>query len=341
MNTSKQDTRFLQLLHKWRTGDFTRADEQELWALASGDPFRMDALEGMLEQPELDHAAVVTALRARIRDKQPGRRVGFPQILAVAAGLALVFAAIWFFNLQPLPSENGQMATELHGEGETPPELVAPSVTAPSTPTEMRAKSAPAGGGPASPAAPEAGKIAENEAATAIVETKDDRRAEEALSDVALQEPSRSIAQPPGAISEQSTNVARPAERAKEESNYAKKKLSKDPAPVMERQQSRQQNAGNAKADLPAQSNQPKEGWDSFRKRLANDAHLTPAALANNVTGTVRLQFSLNKRSQPIDFKVINSLGHGCDEAAIQLVKITEWIKVNDQPITVDVPFVR
>jgi Gram-negative bacterial TonB protein C-terminal len=348
MNTSKQDTRFLQLLHKWRTGDFTRADEQEMWALAVDDPFRMDTLAGMMEQPELDHEATVTALRAKIREKQPGRMVGFPQILAVAAGLILVFAAIWFFNIRPVPEEKGQMATELHAVGE---ETSAPTVSVPSPPTEMRRQSAPSGAAstgaapadaaPAGPSALEVDKMAEEEAPPTFAEVKDDARYDEAGRDIALQKPNPSIVQPPGDIRAQSTNMARPAEIAKQEQSYAKKKRSKDPAPQFDRQQSQDQNAGKADATLSLQSNQPKEGWISFRLNLANNARLTPAALANNVTGTVRLQFLLDASARPVEIKVISGLGHGCDEAAIQLIKMAEWIKVDNQAVTVDVPFVR
>ncbi len=342
MNIANQDTRFLELLHKWRTGGFTRADEQEMRVLASDDQFRQEAMEGMLEHPELDHVSAVTGLRAWIRGKQPGRRVRFPQILAVAATLVLIFGAIWFFNIRPIPAEQGQMAIELPTSEEAQKESAAPIVSVSPSPKEMRSKSVPQPSGSAGPIMGDVDKLAKSESAPPIVEAKDDSRYNEGGRDIAADEFYRTTPQPPGSIIDQTTNVAPPPERAKEEARYAKKKKASKPSAVLGQQQNPQQNAGKSTADdAVPQANQPKDGWISFRTNLSNKARLTPAALANNITGTVRLQFALDKKSQPVDFKLINGLGYGCDEAAIQLIKEASWIRVDNQVITVDVPFVR
>jgi len=342
---SNQDTRFLELLHKWRTGDFTRADEQEMRILAADDPFRQEALDGMLEHSALDHELAVKTLRERIRGKQPVRRLGFPQILAIAATLVLIFSAVWFFNIRPVPTEQEQMAKELPTPEYTQNEPAPPIVPVSPSPTEIRSKSIPQSSAPAGPSIVAVDKIMEKEATSPIVEAKDDSQYINGSRDIASGESFRTMPQAPGSILQQTTNAAPPAERANEEISFAKKKMASKPAPYSDQQQNQtdqQKKAGKAKiADTPPQANRPKNGWTNFRSDLSNKARLTPEALANNVTGTVRLQFVLDTKNQPDDFKVINGLGYGCDEAAIQLIKDASWIRVNSQVITVDVPFVR
>jgi TonB family protein len=68
---------------------------------------------------------------------------------------------------------------------------------------------------------------------------------------------------------------------------------------------------------------------------------LPEAARQNNVSGSVRLKFRLDVNNQPIDFQIVRSLGYGCDEEAIRLVKAFTWQYGSEQELTVEVPFVR
>lgn len=344
MNTNSQDIRFLELLRKWRTGDFTRADEREMWTLAADDPFRQEAMEGMLEHPEMDHVAALSTLRAGIREKRRKRLAGFPQLLAVAAALVLIFGAIWFFNIRPLPPGEGQMARELPTDAGEQQESPAPiEFEAPSS-APARSKSAPGSAASTAPDLRADEILADKESGPTIAEAKDDSKEYDMQRDAALSKPSVFVPQPPGTVRDMSTNSRPNAERAKTEAGYAAKKRSSYPAPDLgqnqNQMQNQQNNAGSGAISIPM-SNQPTEGWFSFRINLSNKARLTPEALANNVSGTVRLEFVLDDKNQPSGFKIINSLGYGCDEAAIQLIKEFTWFRVNDQVVTVDVPFVR
>jgi hypothetical protein len=332
ISTQNEDTRFLELLQKWQSGDFTRADEQEMNALAASDAFRREALEGILDFPTHDQATAILSLRQKIAGKSPRHRVLFAPIMALAAALALIFGAIWFFNIRPIPVDNGQVAQELPT---APTEIPQPAATPPVTAT-------PGNSNPRLDAVPTPSKAMEQNSreteSYSALESDDtavDRQvsaAPEAKKDIA------STPQAPGVIVDQSTNVARPQEIAEESATRSAKKKSAAAKPVPSYDEGA---ADKAKAGKSALAAQPLGGWDAFRLYLSTNARLTAAARANNVSGTVRLRFQLNDKQQPADFKVIQGLGFGCDEEAIRLVKNFSWVSGDNQPITVDVPFVR
>lgn len=100
----------------------------------------------------------------------------------------------------------------------------------------------------------------------------------------------------------------------------------------------------NADAYAPALPEEPEPlmGWDDFRRYLRINARLTEEALNNNISGTVRLRFSLNQRGEPINIIVIKSLGYGCDEEAIRLIEEGgDWQVAENNRVYVDVQFRR
>lgn len=44
-------------------------------------------------------------------------------------------------------------------------------------------------------------------------------------------------------------------------------------------------------------------------------------ALSNKIEGTVVLRYGINSQGKVIEVKVLSSIGHGCDEEAVRLVK--------------------
>lgn len=48
-------------------------------------------------------------------------------------------------------------------------------------------------------------------------------------------------------------------------------------------------------------------------------------ALDERVEGTVSIRFSINHKGKVTETKVIQGIGHGCDEEAIRLVKLLEY----------------
>jgi outer membrane biosynthesis protein TonB len=318
---TNDDQRLLELLERWQSGDFSRAEEREMRALAGTDDFRREAVEGFLSLPETDHAARLAALRARLRPT--ARRVALPRLMAAAAALAVLVAAVWFFQ-NPPPHDAGTIAQTQAVEG---PEASAPEAS------------------PLSSDRAKAEQSFENQATKPLANSKNSARPADDLpiGDVAVAEPSRDKAtgyDAPGVVAERSTNIATPQEEAAGLAGAAEQKdLATAPAS--------KPSAPEAKTDAvrasktASQGAVPVGGWDEFRRYLRRNARLPEAARQNNVSGSVRLQFRLDENNQPVDFQIIRSLGYGCDEEAIRLLKTQAWQRGSDQAITIDVPFVR
>lgn len=324
------DKRLIELLDRWQSGNFSRADEQELQELTSSDEFRREAVEGYYTMPEADHAARLAAIRSRIL---PGRarRVAWPRVLAAAAALVLLIsAAVWLIPRQesattplaqqapPPPLENTSDAGPQASQ--SAPAATAPSperriATDPQIQTESPATfhSAPINTDTetAGAAAPTESESAYEVAAPATRPADDEARyakVEDALEDVDAA---------PG-------NIARPA-KEKADKNQVQSKASE----------------AMKKRSAPSSGNQPVGGWNEFQKYLRRNARLPEAARQQNVSGSVLLAFQLDESNQPVDFQIIRSLGYGCDEEAVRLIKAYRWQRNDNREVRIEVPFVR
>jgi len=89
------------LLQKWIDGSITHAEERELEQIAADDPFLADALAGLRQMPERDHAARVAKLKARLREQNKRKGGGLlfylPRIAAAAAVVAGLFFGLRYF----------------------------------------------------------------------------------------------------------------------------------------------------------------------------------------------------------------------------------------------------
>lgn len=94
------------------------------------------------------------------------------------------------------------------------------------------------------------------------------------------------------------------------------------------------------KKTTPAKT-EPGGGWDMFNDYLRQNARLTPAARKANVSGTVRLQFSINQNGEPQGIVMLRSMGYGLDQEARRLVENWVWVRGVDPFVTVEIPFVR
>jgi TonB family protein len=65
----------------------------------------------------------------------------------------------------------------------------------------------------------------------------------------------------------------------------------------------------------------PKGGFKKFKKYLRKNLRYPEAAVQNSVEGAVMLRFRVADDGSLTDFEVLNSLGSGCDEEAIRLLK--------------------
>jgi TonB family protein len=91
---------------------------------------------------------------------------------------------------------------------------------------------------------------------------------------------------------------------------------------------------------------QPENGTMSYRSYLKKNLQYPEEARKRNITGNVRVEFTVNADGKLTDFVIKKGLGYGCDEEAIRLIKegpawkpaISNGKKVN-RKITVFVPF--
>ncbi len=61
-------------------------------------------------------------------------------------------------------------------------------------------------------------------------------------------------------------------------------------------------------------------GIKSYAERINQNLVYPPAAIKNNIEGTVTVEFSVERNGDVVRPKIINGLGYGCDEAAINAI---------------------
>ncbi len=361
-NNAQNDARFLDLLQRWQSGDFDRADEQELNALAASDDFRREALEGFMSLPEAEHEERLAALRLRLNRRiGGGRLVTMPQTWAVAAGLVLLIAAIFFIQKWNEKQDNAVAQTKIESAENFPDaEPASPAETLENesvAKTSSAGKSAPSTSAPAKPAADDQalsgpGLSAMNDEIAAAEEEIPSVADAVRADDKAVSAPPAPVAAQPqsetfGKIATESkkdnaTGAARA--KPKNENTRAKAKESRTADSVWHETDLKPDMAAEKKAardEAQPKESEPANGWDEFREFLRQNARLTPEARNRNVSGTVRLQFNVNENGVPQQFIVLRSVGYGCDQEAIRLVQGWEWVRGQNPVVTLDVPFVR
>jgi len=335
-NPHNDDKRLLELLERWHSGDFSRAHEQELQALADSDEFRREAVEGFWSLPETEHATHLASLRLRLRKRTDGGTlwVSYRRILtAVAAVAILVLSVIWLFPLAekttPMAqqeavksTENQPIASNLPEEKNAQDETVNNSAPKPdrlgkstqSKPAPPSSASGPAASGSAAEIASAPAPVLSGETADKQMDAKPELSEAEYRKVVAEQD---DVDQAPG-------NAAPRTEDRKE-------------AP----EKSRAKDAMKKQAPSSVKASQPAGGWSDFQDYLRRNARLPELARQNNVSGSVGLKFRLDINNLPIDFQTIRPLGYGCDEEAVRLIKAYKWQRGSNPEVTVDVLFVR
>lgn len=328
MPPSSPDTRFQELLDKWLQGDFTRADEQEMRTLTEADEFRRSVWEGFWTKPGEDHAARLTALRARLQSRRPARVVRWQPVLAAVAAIGiLLLAAIYFFpritadQSAPIAKTSAEEQAPTVGAVETPETTPGASGIVRDAATKKSSRPAPASPRTAMPSTE-----AEQPAAVAAVEKSQPEVATAAPASI-----------PAEALPASRYDSA--GEMAKTADTRASDQLKARPA-VKRRDDIALPAAPPPVPDSTLES-APAGGWDAFRGYLRREARLTAAARNNNVSGNVAVQFSLDENGRPRMFKILNSLGYGCDEEAIRLIQNYPWRRGRNTQLTIEVPFVR
>lgn len=338
IHPSHQDKRLLDLLERWQTGDFSRADEQELQELAASDEFRRETVEGFWANPEADHSTHIASLRARLRLQAGGtRRVAFTQMLtAVAAVFLLVLGVIWLLPKGSEPAPLVEESTPEHIENQP---IASNMPEAKTSVEEMRS----------SPGASRPSQLKRSPATETMEPPKMAARPTVSSAPVELERVS-----PAPVPSEESREAdlatAAPPETSDailEKTTEDQKEMDAGYAKASQQARSAAAKAAKSKESMkkkapsgPATS-QPVGGWNDFKEYLRKNARLTEAARQNNISGTVKIKFRLEENNQPIDFQVIQPLGYGCDDEAIRLLKAYSWRRGDDPEVTVDIPFIR
>lgn len=65
----------------------------------------------------------------------------------------------------------------------------------------------------------------------------------------------------------------------------------------------------------------PEFGWEAFEVYLNENTKRPPKAVKANILGRVIVNFNVNEKGELSDFTIIKSLGYGCDEEAIRIIK--------------------
>jgi TonB family protein len=71
-------------------------------------------------------------------------------------------------------------------------------------------------------------------------------------------------------------------------------------------------------AEHPAQ---PSVSPDEYLEYLQKNLKKSKQAIDNQIVGTVEVEFKVNKKGELSDFRITKSLGYGCDEEAIRLIR--------------------
>ncbi len=360
------DARFLELLERWISGEFTRSDERELRALTEADAFRREAWEGFSSLPETAHQVYLERLRQRLRPASGGRRVPFGMWAAAAAVFLLLLAAVYF--LPRITSEQTNPVAQTSEAEKAPQPVTVPEPAASDLAQHDEAK----GLEPAlrtKPAAPLSNREDEV-AADAIASGNENTDAGKRLEEWAANPEILPTQAPPVATGapRQYTDTATPVrvggpdialqtqfpETIPLGGPAANMNMSREAAGKAKK--SRPQTAAEpalpGKTDTFSAESQAREaagqriagpvgGWDAFHDFMRRNARLTEAARNNNISGAVQLEFTIDREGKPVNIQVIHPLGFGCDEEAKRLLGLFVWSPPGSGPVLVEIPFVR
>lgn len=68
-----------------------------------------------------------------------------------------------------------------------------------------------------------------------------------------------------------------------------------------------------------------KGGNKEFSKFLTANLKYPAAALEAKIEGTVRVKYDIDNKGDVIKTKVLSSVGHGCDEEAVRVIKLLKF----------------
>ncbi len=66
-------------------------------------------------------------------------------------------------------------------------------------------------------------------------------------------------------------------------------------------------------------------GQEAFKKFISTNLKYPKEAKKNKIEGTVIVKYTIDYKGKVTDAKIIKSLGHGCDEEALRVIKLLEF----------------
>lgn len=336
------DARFLELLERWLSGDFTRSDEQELRALASADDFRREAWEGFSAMPDSQHELQLERLRRRLRGNPGGRRLPLGMWMAAAAAVVLLLGAIYF-----IPRFQAEQSAAPLAKSAEQPTAQSQDLSDAGIDAESGSVASAPQSSQALPGAKNGLKEKDDVAKKALPDSGSDQEADVAAK---ASQPAPAQSAPVSTAPPAGNTAAKPRPTEVLEDKIASVSASEQAAtravsdslaqPVAN---TRKENAGAAPAAKKSDTAlaAPDGGWDAFHAFLRRTARLTAEARNNNVSGNVRLEFTVGPDGKPANVRVVRALGFGCDEEAMRLIRLFDWSPPGASPVVVEVPFVR
>ena len=70
---------------------------------------------------------------------------------------------------------------------------------------------------------------------------------------------------------------------------------------------------------------EPVNGFEGFYKDVSERTKYPRKARQLEVEGKVYIEFVVNKKGEPTDFKVMKGIGSGCDEEAMRVIALSKW----------------
>ncbi|MEZ4920168.1 MAG: energy transducer TonB [Saprospiraceae bacterium] len=352
----QQDSTFQHMLRRWFRGDMTLRDEASWQSMAREDGFQRDALDGYRSAPEMDHEAAMKRMQEALHKRVPPKPKVFPinRVLSIAAVFLLLVAAIYWLpqsgmNLNSKSKELAQNTEQQDTDG-APSETMTPAVAdkiqseqekavvnKPTVIKDAKPDILPGGGIAANTPEPPV-RVLESSSPTnsnILSEDADDIYKDEAygytpVNNPPLKEEAAGSQAFEPAVAQQNTSPQGTSRKARS-------------FPIEEQitEQEKPTTTYKPKMDNGLLGGQPAMGWDAFDEYLRRSALLPIEARNNNVTGVVRLEFSIDPGGSAFNFVVLQGLGYGCDEEAIRLVSAKEWLRGSGGRTRVDVWFRR
>ncbi|MBX2967604.1 MAG: TonB family protein [Cyclobacteriaceae bacterium] len=81
----------------------------------------------------------------------------------------------------------------------------------------------------------------------------------------------------------------------------------------------------------------PVGGYQAFYKQLGSSIKYPHRAKRQDTQGKVFVEFVVNSAGEPVNFKIVQGIGNGCDEEAVRVLRQTRWQAGKQRGVPVNV----